>query len=61
MGCAGAVVLERVVAVVLEQAGVVVFENAGVLDTELHPHHSDDSYRSLILQHNQEVLSETNG
>ena len=67
MGCAGAVVLERVVAVVLErvvavvleQAGVDVFDNAGVLATELHPLHSDDSSRSLILQHHQEVCSET--
>ena len=46
-------------AVVLKQAGVDVFDNAGVLATELHPLHSDDSARSLILQHHQEVCSET--
>ena len=59
MGCAGVVVLEPVVAVVLERAGVDVFDNAGVLVTELHPLHSVDSSRSLILQHHQEVFSET--
>ena len=46
-------------AVVLERVGGDVFDNAGVLATELHPLHSDDSSRSLILQHHQEVFAET--